>query len=156
MLPSSATIGSMRNGCEAWSDLQKVARRHASLPLDIRGTAFQQQVWRALQKIPAGRTRSYAEVARSIGRPDAMRAVGSACGANPVALVVPCHRVVQTGGGLGGYRWGVERKRELLEAESEARGQAPRRRTTVLLVWQPTASSRNQGRTALALRIAGI
>jgi len=94
-----------------------------SLPLDIRGTAFQQQVWRALQKIPAGRTRSYAEVARSIGRPDAMRAVGSACGANPVALVVPCHRVVQTGGGLGGYRWGVERKRELLEAESEARRQ---------------------------------
>jgi AraC family transcriptional regulator, regulatory protein of adaptative response / methylated-DNA-[protein]-cysteine methyltransferase len=94
---------------------------HLSLPLDIRGTAFQQQVWRALQKIPAGRTRSYAEVARSIGRPEAIRAVGSACGANPVALVVPCHRVVQTGGGLGGYRWGVGRKRELLEAELDAR-----------------------------------
>ena len=93
---------------------------HVSLPLDIRGTAFQQQVWRALQKIPAGRTRSYAEIARSIGRPDATRAVGSACGANPVALVVPCHRVVQTGGGLGGYRWGIKRKRELLDAELSA------------------------------------
>ena len=121
---------------------------HVSLPLDIRGTAFQQQVWRALQKIPAGRTRSYAEMARSIGRPDAMRAVGSACGANPVALVVPCHRVVQTGGGLGGYRWGVERKRELLEAESEARGQdatPPDDRAPGLA---PAASSRIRAHTA--------
>ena len=90
---------------------------HVSLPLDIRGTAFQQQVWRALRRIPAGQTRSYAEVARSIGRPDATRAVASACGANPAALVVPCHRVVQSSGGLGGYHWGIERKRRLLESE---------------------------------------
>jgi AraC family transcriptional regulator of adaptative response/methylated-DNA-[protein]-cysteine methyltransferase len=90
---------------------------HASLPLDVRGTAFQMQVWRALQKIPRGETRSYAEVARSIGRPEAARAVASACGANPTALVVPCHRVVQSDGGLGGYHWGIERKRRLLGAE---------------------------------------
>jgi len=93
---------------------------HVSLPLDVRGTAFQQQVWRALRKIPAGRTHSYAEVARSIGRPEAIRAVANACGANPTALVVPCHRVVQSDGGLGGYHWGVERKRRLLEAERKA------------------------------------
>jgi AraC family transcriptional regulator of adaptative response/methylated-DNA-[protein]-cysteine methyltransferase len=88
-----------------------------SLPLDVRGTAFQMLVWRALRKIPCGETRSYAEVARSIGRPDAVRAVASACGANPAALVVPCHRVVQSDGGLGGYHWGIERKRRLLGAE---------------------------------------
>jgi AraC family transcriptional regulator of adaptative response/methylated-DNA-[protein]-cysteine methyltransferase len=75
------------------------------------------QVWRALQKIPRGETRSYAQVARSIGRPEAVRAVASACGANPTALVVPCHRVVQSDGGLGGYHWGIERKRELLGVE---------------------------------------
>jgi AraC family transcriptional regulator of adaptative response/methylated-DNA-[protein]-cysteine methyltransferase len=88
-----------------------------SLPLDVRGTAFQMQVWRALRKIPRGETRSYADIARNIGRPDAVRAVANACGANPTALVVPCHRVVQSDGGLGGYHWGVERKRELLGAE---------------------------------------
>ena len=88
-----------------------------SLPLDVRGTAFQMQVWRALQKIPRGETCSYAQVARSIGRPEAVRAVASACGANPTALVVPCHRVVQSDGGLGGYHWGIERKRELLGVE---------------------------------------
>ncbi|HKE44657.1 MAG TPA: bifunctional DNA-binding transcriptional regulator/O6-methylguanine-DNA methyltransferase Ada [Steroidobacteraceae bacterium] len=97
---------------------------HLSLPLDIRGTAFQQQVWRALRKIPAGRTRSYAEVARSIGRPQATRAVAQACGANPTALVVPCHRVVQSDGGLGGYHWGIERKRRVLEAERKAQERA--------------------------------
>lgn len=88
-----------------------------TLPLDVRGTAFQVQVWRALQKIPRGETRTYADVARSIGRPEAVRAVASACGANPAALVVPCHRVVQSGGGLGGYHWGIERKRRLLGSE---------------------------------------
>ena len=88
-----------------------------SLPLDVRGTAFQMQVWRALRKIPRGETRSYAEVAQSIGRPEAVRAVANACGANPTALVVPCHRVVQSDGGLGGYHWGIERKRRLLGAE---------------------------------------
>lgn len=90
---------------------------HADLPLDIRGTAFQQMVWKALRRIPAGQTRSYGEIARSIGRPEAVRAVAGACGANPTALLVPCHRVIQGNGGLGGYHWGVQRKRRLLDAE---------------------------------------
>ncbi len=87
------------------------------LPLDVRGTAFQQRVWRALQAIPAGATASYADVARAIGAPQAVRAVASACAANPVALAIPCHRVVRRDGALSGYRWGVERKRVLLERE---------------------------------------
>jgi AraC family transcriptional regulator, regulatory protein of adaptative response / methylated-DNA-[protein]-cysteine methyltransferase len=87
------------------------------LPLDVQATAFQWKVWRALQAIPYGETRPYAEVARAIGRPRAVRAVARACATNPVALVVPCHRVVQTGGGLGGYRWGAERKQRLLDKE---------------------------------------
>jgi AraC family transcriptional regulator of adaptative response/methylated-DNA-[protein]-cysteine methyltransferase len=91
--------------------------RGLSLPLDIRGTAFQQRVWKELQKIRPGSTATYQEVARRIGRPKAIRAVGSACAANQVALVIPCHRAVRTDGGLGGYRWGLERKRALLERE---------------------------------------
>ena len=87
------------------------------LPVDVQATAFQWRVWRALQAIPYGETRPYAEVARSIGEPRAVRAVARACATNPVAIVVPCHRVVQTGGGLGGYRWGVERKKRLLAQE---------------------------------------
>ena len=88
------------------------------LPLDIRGTAFQERVWRVLRDIPAGRTLSYAEIAERVGSRKAVRAVGSACGANPIAVAIPCHRVVRTGGGSsGGYRWGVERKRALLERE---------------------------------------
>jgi AraC family transcriptional regulator of adaptative response/methylated-DNA-[protein]-cysteine methyltransferase len=87
------------------------------LPLDVRGTAFQQRVWRALQAIPAGATASYADVARAIGAPKAVRAVAGACAANPVALAIPCHRVVRSDGALSGYRWGVERKRALLERE---------------------------------------
>jgi len=87
------------------------------LPLDIRGTAFQQRVWQALREIPAGRTASYAEVAARIGQPSAVRAVGRACATNPVAVIVPCHRVVRTNGELSGYRWGVERKRQLLKRE---------------------------------------
>jgi AraC family transcriptional regulator, regulatory protein of adaptative response / methylated-DNA-[protein]-cysteine methyltransferase len=90
---------------------------HLDLPLDIRGTAFQIQVWQELQKIPYGETRTYAEIAREIGTPNAVRAVGSACGANPVALVVPCHRVLRSDGSLGGYEWGLERKKKLLETE---------------------------------------
>jgi AraC family transcriptional regulator of adaptative response/methylated-DNA-[protein]-cysteine methyltransferase len=91
------------------------------LPIDVRATAFQWKVWRALQTIPYGQTRAYADVARSIGQPRAVRAVARACATNPVALVVPCHRVVQTGGGLGGYRWGVRRKAKLLEKEGGRR-----------------------------------
>ncbi|HEY0293398.1 MAG TPA: bifunctional DNA-binding transcriptional regulator/O6-methylguanine-DNA methyltransferase Ada [Hansschlegelia sp.] len=90
------------------------------LPLDIRGTAFQQRVWAALRRIPAGATASYAAVAAVIGAPKAMRAVAGACAANPLAVAVPCHRVVRTDGALSGYRWGVERKRALLERERGA------------------------------------
>jgi AraC family transcriptional regulator of adaptative response/methylated-DNA-[protein]-cysteine methyltransferase len=89
----------------------------ATFPLDVRATAFQQRVWKALQEIPRGETRSYSEVALQLGAPTASRAVAGACGANPVAIAVPCHRVVGKDGALTGYRWGVERKRRLLEAE---------------------------------------
>ena len=88
------------------------------LPLDVRGTAFQQRVWRALREIPAGSTASYREIASRIGAPRAVRAVAHACAVNPVAVAIPCHRVVRSDGGLAGYRWGVERKRELLEREA--------------------------------------
>jgi AraC family transcriptional regulator, regulatory protein of adaptative response / methylated-DNA-[protein]-cysteine methyltransferase len=90
------------------------------LPLDIRGTAFQAQVWRALQKIPLGQTATYSEIAAALGRPKAVRAVAGACAANPLAVLVPCHRVVRRGGDLGGYRWGIARKRALLELEQAA------------------------------------
>jgi AraC family transcriptional regulator of adaptative response/methylated-DNA-[protein]-cysteine methyltransferase len=90
---------------------------HLDLPLDVQATAFQRQVWQALQRIPHGETRTYSEVAALIGRPSAVRAVAHACAKNPVALVVPCHRVVRTDGGLGGYRWGLSRKAELLRRE---------------------------------------
>lgn len=89
----------------------------ADLPLDIQGTAFQRRVWAELRKIPAGETWTYTDVARRIGKPRAVRAVASACASNNVAVVIPCHRVVRTDGGLGGYRWGLERKRKLLAAE---------------------------------------
>ena len=88
------------------------------LPLDIQGTVFQQRVWQALRAIPAGHTSSYAEVARAIGAPSAVRAVAGACAANRIALAIPCHRVVRTDGTMGGYRWGTERKRALLAQEA--------------------------------------
>lgn len=90
------------------------------LPLDLRGTAFQRRVWRALQAIPAGTTASYAEIAERIGAPGSARAVGRACAANALAVAIPCHRVVRSDGGMSGYRWGVERKRALLEREAGA------------------------------------
>ena len=90
------------------------------LPLDVQGTAFQRRVWQALQEIPAGSTASYSEIAGRIGSPKAVRAVAQACAANALAVAIPCHRVVRTDGGLSGYRWGVERKRELLEREARA------------------------------------
>jgi len=89
------------------------------LPLDVRGTAFQQRVWQALRKIPAGTKASYAEIARQIGSPGAVRAVAQACAANPLAVAIPCHRVIRNDGALSGYRWGVERKRALLEREAQ-------------------------------------
>jgi AraC family transcriptional regulator of adaptative response/methylated-DNA-[protein]-cysteine methyltransferase len=88
------------------------------LPLDIRGTAFQQRVWQALRKIPSGSTASYSDIARQIGSPKSVRAVAQACGANALAVAIPCHRVVRNDGVLSGYRWGVERKRALLEREA--------------------------------------
>lgn len=91
------------------------------LPLDVRGTAFQQRVWQALQKIPAGTTATYSEIAQRIGAPKSVRAVASACAANALAVAIPCHRVVRTDGGLSGYRWGVARKRALLEREAQGR-----------------------------------
>jgi AraC family transcriptional regulator of adaptative response/methylated-DNA-[protein]-cysteine methyltransferase len=90
------------------------------LPTDVRATAFQRRVWRELQQIPRGSTRSYKDVARRIGQPEAARAVARACAANPVALIVPCHRVVRNDGQPGGYHWGTDRKRALLEAERHA------------------------------------
>ena len=90
------------------------------LPLDVRGTAFQHRVWTALRDIPFGSTASYAEIAKRIGRPEAVRAVAQACGANALAVAIPCHRVVRNDGGLSGYRWGVKRKRTLLDREAKS------------------------------------
>jgi AraC family transcriptional regulator of adaptative response/methylated-DNA-[protein]-cysteine methyltransferase len=95
---------------------------HLDLPLDVQATAFQRQVWQALQCIPYGETRTYSQVAALIGKPSAVRAVAHACATNPVALVVPCHRVLRKSGELGGYRWGLGRKAELLRRERSQRG----------------------------------
>jgi AraC family transcriptional regulator of adaptative response/methylated-DNA-[protein]-cysteine methyltransferase len=95
-------------------------RSNGTIPLDAQGTAFQWRVWNALQQIPRGTTLSYSQVAKRIGQPTAVRAVARACATNPVALVVPCHRVIREDGDLGGYRWGLERKKQLLEQEQGA------------------------------------
>jgi len=92
---------------------------HLSLPLDVRATAFQRRVWEELQRIPRGETRTYRELARAIGEPTATRAVARACATNPTAVLVPCHRVIGSDGKLRGYRWGVERKQQLLDAEKK-------------------------------------
>lgn len=92
--------------------------RGLHLPLDIQGTAFQQRVWKALKDIPAGSTLSYTELAVTIGKPKGARAVARACASNKIAVAIPCHRVTRGNGGLGGYRWGIERKRALLEREA--------------------------------------
>jgi AraC family transcriptional regulator of adaptative response/methylated-DNA-[protein]-cysteine methyltransferase len=126
--PKAALIenASAHADLDAWIDaLEAHLSRSApapALPLDLRGTAFQMRVWRFLQGIPLGETRSYAEVATAIGAPNATRAAGTACGANRVAVLVPCHRVLRGDGALSGYRWGVERKRALLAAEASSRG----------------------------------
>jgi AraC family transcriptional regulator, regulatory protein of adaptative response / methylated-DNA-[protein]-cysteine methyltransferase len=107
-------------------DLAKVTRfvdkptEGLDLPLDLRGTPFQRRVWEALRAIPVGTTVTYSELANSIGAPNAIRAVAGACAANPIALAVPCHRVVGSDGDLTGYYWGVERKRELIKKEATA------------------------------------
>ena len=92
---------------------------HLDLPLDVQATAFQRRVWEELRKIPYGATRSYSELARSIGSPTSVRAVARACATNHVALVIPCHRVIREDKSLGGYKWGLERKKKLLKQESE-------------------------------------
>jgi len=99
--------------------LLRGAAQSSEIPLDIQGTAFQQLVWTALRRIPRGETRSYVDIAKTIGKPTAARAVARACAQNPVAVVVPCHRVVQSSGKLSGYRWGVKRKAALLEREGQ-------------------------------------
>jgi AraC family transcriptional regulator of adaptative response/methylated-DNA-[protein]-cysteine methyltransferase len=106
----------------------------ADLPLDIRMTAFQRQVWAALTRIPAGETSTYGQVAAAIGHPGAARAVGNTCGRNPVAIAIPCHRVLRNDGAIGGYAWGSERKQALIRAESASltthRGAAGKKRVT--------------------------
>lgn len=103
--------------------LEEILRRlegeapHQDLPLDIRATAFQRRVWEELRRIPAGETRTYAQVAAAIGHPAAVRAVGNACANNPVAIAIPCHRVLRNNGNLGGYAWGIKRKQALIAAE---------------------------------------
>ena len=107
-----------------WTDnLQRLAEGKATqtrVPLDVRGSRFQRRVWDAIRSIPRGETRSYSELARACGQPAAARAVARACGANPTALATPCHRVIRGDGGLGGYAWGLERKRALLAREGVA------------------------------------
>lgn len=114
----------------AWLDAAReqtlLPRQALALPLDIQGTAFQTAVWRALREIPLGETRSYGELAASLGKPGAARAVGSACGNNPVGVIIPCHRVVRSDGNLSGYRWGTERKAQLLWREQGSFLDAPK------------------------------
>ncbi len=98
-------------------DLIENPGKGASFPLDAQGSVFQNRVWKALKRIPPGKTVSYSEIARSIGAPNSSRAVAHACAANPLAVVIPCHRVLRSNGGLAGYRWGIERKRALLDRE---------------------------------------
>jgi AraC family transcriptional regulator of adaptative response/methylated-DNA-[protein]-cysteine methyltransferase len=120
LFPRAALVGA-DSQFERWVaqvvGLVEEPSRGLGLPLDIRGTAFQQRVWRALREIPCGETLSYAELARRLGVPGSARAVAGACAANRIAVAIPCHRVVRTGGGLAGYRWGIERKRALLDRE---------------------------------------
>jgi AraC family transcriptional regulator of adaptative response/methylated-DNA-[protein]-cysteine methyltransferase len=114
----TADTGRMEPWVHAIVEYLDGQRTHLDLPLDVRATAFQRQVWQALQGIPYGSTASYGEIARLIGKPSGARAVARACASNPVALAIPCHRVIREDGGLSGYRWGLERKRQILETES--------------------------------------
>jgi len=119
-----AEIAAATNSFERWVKevMQRIEGRppHFELPLDLQATAFQRRVWKELQRIPRGRTRTYSQVARSLGQPKAVRAVARACATNPVSIVVPCHRVVRQDGALAGYRWGLSRKEQLLASERSA------------------------------------
>jgi len=118
----NADIVSSTSGDASW--LKEIVRRvegnapSVDLPLDVQATAFQRRVWQELQKIPRGTTRTYTQVAKSLGKPRSIRAVARACATNPVSIVVPCHRVIRTDGSLAGYRWGLSRKQKLLEREA--------------------------------------
>jgi AraC family transcriptional regulator, regulatory protein of adaptative response / methylated-DNA-[protein]-cysteine methyltransferase len=121
--PKAELIGGDRNFEKLVGQVVGLVERPgqgADLPLDIRGTAFQQRVWAALARIPAGKTLSYRELAQRVGMPSAVRAVASACAANKLAVAIPCHRVLRHDGALSGYRWGVARKRALLDREARA------------------------------------
>ena len=111
---SGGTIACLARRCERLLAYLRGRSPHAELPLDVRATAFQWRVWRQLRAIPYGETRTYQQVAREIGAPTATRAVARACATNPVALLIPCHRVIRTDGSMGGYRWGIQRKEKLL------------------------------------------
>jgi AraC family transcriptional regulator of adaptative response/methylated-DNA-[protein]-cysteine methyltransferase len=112
-----ADDGELRSWIEALLSKMSGKELNSALPLDIRATAFQRLVWAYLQSIPFGATRSYSDVAKAIGKPTASRAVARACATNPVAVAIPCHRVVRENGNISGYRWGVERKKALLQME---------------------------------------
>jgi len=125
--PHATLKAAMARGNAPLRDWMRALKAHLrdglplpELPLDIRGTAFQMKVWQYLARIPAGETRTYTEVARAIGHAQAVRAVGSACARNRIALLIPCHRVIRGDGSLGGYRWGLPRKAALLAAERTA------------------------------------
>ena len=118
LVPAKGNTGWLADGVAFVTSQLSEHPLAATFPLDVRATAFQQRVWKALQEIPRGETRSYAEIARSMGRPTAARAVGTAIGSNPVAVAVPCHRAIHSDGSIAGYHWGVERKKKLLDAES--------------------------------------
>lgn len=121
--PDARLVASGRDDSGLLRKVETLVERPASgfdLPLDPRGTVFQERVWQALREVPAGRTASYGEIAERIGSPDSVRAVAQACGANNLAVAIPCHRVVAADGSLSGYRWGAERKRALLAREMVA------------------------------------
>lgn len=119
---AKAEILRAAEGNQAW--LKEIVRRvegnapSVDLPLEVHATAFQRRVWQELQKIPRGATRTYTQVAKSLGKPRSVRAVARACATNPVSIVVPCHRVIRADGALAGYRWGLSRKQKLLEKEA--------------------------------------
>lgn len=121
---ANAEIVRAADGHESW--LKEIVRRvegnapSEELPVDVQATTFQRRVWQELQKIPRGTTRTYTQVAKSLGEPRSVRAVARACATNPVSIVVPCHRVIRTDGKLAGYRWGLSRKEKLLEREQMA------------------------------------
>ncbi len=124
----SATLTRDDSGLAEWKETLEqhlAGQPHLDLPLDVRATAFQRRVWQELQTIPSGETRSYTQIAEALGSPTAARAVARACASNPVALVVPCHRVVRGDGSLSGYRWGVGRKQALLDREKQEKGKPP-------------------------------